>query len=131
MKQRDRERLRYLQLQELKRQELHRPFSFLAAGEIITLHRHRSGEPVLYTDGETFFEHGTGRALFYLSLTCDTVHRYGDGLAVYWANENYLYAYADPPGAGPALYFDAAGQDEERGKYEKEMAELKRFLGDI
>jgi hypothetical protein len=123
MKQRHRNELRHRMLEEL---ELERPFSFLSAGETITLHQYPTGEPVLFTDGEGFYIHGTNYNPFYLSYDGKTVCRHGDGLAVYWADQNFLYAYADPTGHGPALYFDAAGQQQQRTKHEEKVKQRER-----
>ncbi len=124
MKERDRRELRFRMLEQL---ELERPFSFIARGETITLHKHPTGEVMLFTDGEVFYERGTGRPLFYLSFDGETVCRYGDGRAIYWAHGNHLYAYADPSGHGPSLYFDPAGQREQCDKYEKKVKERERI----
>ncbi len=128
MKQRELDLLRF---RKLERQELELPFSFLSDGESIILYRHPTGEPMLYTDGRSFYQHGTGHALFYLSFDGTTLHRYGDGAATYWADQNFLYSYTDPPGHGPALYFDATGQQAQRAEYEKKEQERERLVHEL
>lgn len=64
------------------------------------LHEVSTGKPRYYTDdGEAIYEHGTGKAAFYISN--GTVYSY-NGRAVYWISDNYLYAY---DGGTPSLYF--------------------------
>jgi len=128
MKQRDLDALKSAAIEGL---QLDLPFSFLSDGEAVTLRRHPTGEAVFYTDGETVYQHGTGRPMLYLGYDGVTVHRFGDSLAVYWAHENFLYAYGDPPGHGPALYFDPSGQQEQRANYEKRVEERERLLQEL